>query len=208
MALEHEYALLGGYNRSHVGRWLSVLAAGISSALVFLLLTVVDVASRLGIDAKLPPMALSLVGAGTVYAGLYLAFSHVVWRYGPLGRFLKVHDLSGRWVCEGRRLEVSPAQDWAGTLTIVQSWDRVRIILETETSISESLAAALQFDAVLGYRLMYHYTNRPRIEARNLRAHHGFAEITFSPDGKTASGEYFNGRGRNSFGSMNFKKEA
>jgi hypothetical protein len=204
--LEHEYALLGGFNRSHLGRWLGGFSALISSALVFALLSAVDLAKRVGLDANLPPVALSLVGAGAVYGGLYLLFNHVVWKYAPLGKLLKVPDLSGTWRCEGVRLETGTPEPWEGVVTIVQTWDKLRIHLETSTSGSDSVAAALLHDAAVGYRLMYHYKNQPRLSAPQLAPHHGFAELTFQADGQTGSGEYFNGRGRNSFGTMTLRR--
>lgn len=205
--LDHEYTLLGGYSRTLVGRWLATAAATLSSGLVFLLLTLVDVAQRFGFDAKLPPIVLSLVGAGVVYGVLYVVFNTWLWKIPLLGRFLKSPDLSGRWRCEGMTLDVDPHRPWSGVATIVQSWDRIRVNLETETSISDSLSAALQHDAAIGYRLMYHYNNRPKLQARDLAAHHGFAEVIFAPDGQSARGEYFNGRGRNTFGTFILTKE-
>lgn len=207
MALEHEYTLLGGYSRTLVGRWLATLAAAVSSGLVFLLLTLVDVAKQLGFDTRIPPIILSLVGAGAVYSVLYILFNKYVWRIRPLARFLKSPNLSGHWRCEGIRLDLKPPQPWTGEVKIVQSWDRIRVHLETATSESDSLAAALQHDAAVGYRLMYHYTNRPKMAARDLAGHHGFSEIVFSEDGQTARGEYFNGRGRNTFGTYTLTRE-
>jgi hypothetical protein len=206
MMLEHEYALLGGFNRAHLGRWLGGLSALVSSALVFMILSVVDLAKSIGVNTNVPPMALSLVGAGAVYGVLYLLFNHVVWKFAPLGRLLKVPDLSGVWLCEGLRLETGSPEPWQGTVTIVQTWDKLRIHLETPTSGSDSVAAALLHDAATGYRLMYHYKNQPRLSAPELSAHHGFAELTFLADGRTATGEYFNGRGRNSFGTMTLRR--
>lgn len=205
--MEHEYALLGGFNRALIGRWVGTIAAAISGLLVFLLLAAVDLAAKLGISATLPPMVLSWVGAGVVYGGLYFTFNHVIWRIGPLANILRVPNLAGKWSCEGLRLEVSPAQPWAGQVTIVQTWDRIRLHLETNTSASNSIAAALQYDAAVGYRLLYHYRNQPKAGSKRLQPHHGFAELVVSHDGKSANGEYFNGRGRNSFGTMNLRKE-
>ena len=54
--------------------------------------------------------------------------------------------------------------------------------------------------------LLYHYQNDPKIGEPDLRAHRGFAEITFAKDLKSAEGEYFNGRGRNTSGRMRFTK--
>ena len=207
MALEHEYSLVGGYNRSHVGRWLGRLAAAISAGLVFVLLAVVDLARLLKIDVNLPPMVLSLVGAGAVYAGLYWLFDRAIWKLGPVSRILKAPNLAGTWRVSGLRMEQQPPQPWSGQITIVQSWDKLRVHLDTQTSCSDSVAAALLHDAAAGYRLMYHYKNQPRMGAAGLAAHHGFAELTFAPDGQTATGEYFNGRGRNTYGTMSLIKE-
>jgi hypothetical protein len=207
MAFEHEYALLGGYNRSHVGRWLGGAAALISGLIVFLVLSAFDLAQSFGLNVNLPPTALSLVGAGAVYGGLYWLFDRFAWRIAALGRLLKVPDLSGRWICEGQPLETDQGKPWNGRVTIVQSWDKLRIHLETSQSSSDSVAAALQHDAAVGYRLMYHYRNRPRVGEASLAPHHGFAELTFSPDERSAKGDYFNGRGRNTFGTMTLKRD-
>jgi hypothetical protein len=207
MPLEHEYALLGGYNRSHVGRWLGAAAALISAAVVFLVLSAVDLAKAWGLNVNLPPTAMSLIGAGAVYAALYWLFDRFAWKVAPLGRFLKVPNLSGKWCCTGTPLEPANGDQWTGTVTIVQSWDRLRIHIDTNHSTSDSLAAALQHDAAVGYRLMYHYRNQPKPGEGELAPHHGFAEMTFDTDETGATGDYFNGRGRNTFGMMTWKRE-
>lgn len=208
MFLEHEYALLGGFNRAAVGKWIARASAAISGAAVFILLSAVDLARSFGIDANLPPAVLSLVGAGMVYTILYWVFDHYGWRFGPLGRLLKVPVLAGSWTCEGLGVDRSPPFPWQGKVTIVQSWDRIRVHLETNQSASDSVAAALLYDAAVGYRLLYHYRNHPRVGEPDLAAHHGFAELVFASDGRSALGEYFNGRGRNTYGTMKLVKEA
>lgn len=143
MALEHEYALLGGFNRSHLGRWLGVFSAAVSSVMVFLVLAAVDLARLLGVSVNLPPMALTLVGAGAVYAAVYWLFDTQVWKVPFVGALLKVPNLAGTWSCEGEGLDQKPHVKWSGTLTIVQSWDRIRVHLVTTQSESHSVAAAL-----------------------------------------------------------------
>lgn len=208
MALDHEYSLLGGCNRTHVGRWLYVAAAAISAAVVFVALAAVDVAKAAGLDKNLPPGVLSLIGAGTVYLALYAFFDKYGWRIGPVARWLKLPNLAGKWRVRGLTLERDPRIEWHGSMTIVQSWDRLRIHLETSQSTSESVSAALRPDDHTGHHLMYHYRNQPRIGEAALAAHHGFAELTFASDGASATGEYFNGRGRNTFGTMDLTREA
>jgi len=207
LALDHEYALLGGYNRTHLGRWLFMAAAGLSALLVFVLLSAVDLADRLGLPVNLPPSALSLLGAGTLYLALYFLFDRYFWKVGFVAKAMKLPDLSGVWRCEGLSRDKSPPVPWFGRVTITQSWDRVRVHLINGTSESNSVAAALQADPVGGHRLMYHYKNQPRQNNTGLQAHHGFADLAFADDGLSARGEYFNGRGRNTFGDMTLTKE-
>lgn len=207
MNLEHEYALVGGFNRSHVGKWLQRVAALVSAAAIFLLLLLVDLAKALGVNANLPPVVLASLGAGAVYTALYFAFDRWLWKVGPLGRLLKVPDLAGTWTCSGVSLDKAPSVKWTGTVTIVQSWDRLRVHLQTPKSKSDSVAAALVHDAAAGYRLMYHYRNEPKLGQAALAAHHGFAELTFAPDLRSATGEYFNGRGRNTFGTLSLTRK-
>jgi len=208
MGLEHEYAILGGYNRTKVGRYLSQLAAVVSGALVFVVLMLADVAKALGINVNIPPVVMSLIGAGMVYAGLHWFFNNHVWKVGRVAKLLKLPNLDGVWRCEGVSENQHPPLPWSGTITIVQSWEKIRVHLQTGQSASNSVAAALLDDSPLGFRLMYHYKNEPRAGEPDLTAHHGFAELTFSADGQTAQGGYFNGRGRNTFGTMKLVRES
>ncbi|MEG3155725.1 Cap15 family CBASS effector [Sphingomonas sp. RB1R13] len=204
--LEHEYALLGGINRASIGRWISIISAALSGTLVFLLLSAVDLAKAFGLNVNLPPTFLSLVGAGAVYGILFWLFDRYLWRLGPVAKLLKVPDLSGKWDCEGVPLDNGKAVPWQGEIRIVQSWDRIRVHLKTENSKSDSLAAALQYDAAEGYRLFYHYRNQPRVGSPKMAPHHGFTELVFAEDEQSAMGDYFNGRGRNTFGTLKISR--
>jgi hypothetical protein len=209
MAVEHEYALLGGLNRAKVGRYVAILAAAISSGLVFVVLSLVDLARSLGVTQNLPPVVLSLVGAGAVYAVLYTVFDRYAWKLPRLAALLRVPNLAGTWRCEGQTInpDKSPGTAWCGEVVIVQSWDKLRVRLRTSQSVSNSVAAALVHDEADGYRLLYNYQNEPRIGELELRAHRGFAELLFSKDQQTGSGEYFNGHGRFTFGTMQLTRE-
>jgi len=201
---KHEYSLLGGINRAKIGRYLSIVAAIISATIVFMLLAAVNLAQQFGIPANLTPAVLSLVGAGTVFSVLYWLFDRYVWRWSYLGDLLKVPDLRGNWQCIGQTLNADGSQSyaWEGTVTIVQSWDRLRVRLKTKQSGSNSIAAAIIYDEADGYQLLYNYRNDPFIGETELKSHLGFASLTFSKDKKSANGEYFNGHGRFTFGTM------
>ena len=156
----------------------------------------------------MPPVLFSLAGAATIWAVLYVVFNRHVWRWRWISRAIKTPDVSGSYLVTGETLNGAGDTEhpWKGNLSVTQSWDRIRVQLKTEESTSYSLSAALFFDPADGYRLMYHYRNEPVAGATKLNSHRGFAEITFSDDLRTGSGEYFNGQGRFTFGRLNIAR--
>lgn len=205
---EHEYSVMGGANRANVGRLLSFAASAISGALVFTLLSAVDLAKRFGWNVNVPPTLLSLLGAGAVFGFLYWVLNKWAWKWPGIGLALKVPDISGTWDCTGKTLDTdgSTKHDWQAEVTIVQSWDKLRIRLATKTSGSSSISAALAHDSIDGFVLLYHYRNDPRADAVGLASHTGCSVMTIAKDLKSATGDYFNGRGRVTFGTMNWTK--
>lgn len=135
--------------------------------------------------------------------GLYYLFNSRWWKAPKISRLLNVPDLSGEWDCQGEGRNIAGDNfKWNAVMKIIQSWDKVHIRMQTSQSGSDSVAASIIYDEGIGYRLIYNYRNDPKINESDLRAHMGFAEFTFSEDLKSADGEYFNGRGRNTFGTM------
>jgi hypothetical protein len=78
--------------------------------------------------------------------------------------------------------------------------------LKTGDSGSDSISAALLYDESIGYRLMYTYKNQPRLDRPHLATHTGYAELLFDTKIKTAEGDYFNGRGRYSYGTISLTR--
>ncbi|MEK2603347.1 hypothetical protein [Burkholderia arboris] len=199
---------MGGANRANIGRLLSLVASAISGALVFTLLTAVDLAKKLGWNVNAPPTLMSLLGAGAVFAFLYWVLNKWAWKWPGIGLVLKVPDISGKWDCVGKTLDGdgSTKYEWLAEVTIVQSWDKLRIRLANKTSGSSSISAALAHDSVDGFVLLYHYRNDPKAGATGLASHTGCSVMTIAKDLKSATGDYFNGRGRMTFGTMNWTK--
>jgi phosphate/sulfate permease len=207
--MEHEYSVLGGLNRAAIGRYLSIAASLIASVIGAGTLALVNIAERLGITNNIPALILWPVTAGIIYTALYWWFESRVWKQPKLAALLQVPDLAGTWHCEGQTINAdkSLGKKWGGEVRIVQSWDKLRIRLKTKQSGSNSIAAALLSDQADGYRLLYNYKNDPNIDEPELVSHRGSAELLFSHDLKTASGEYFNGHGRYTFGTMKLLRE-
>lgn len=206
--VQHEYSLVGGVNRAQIGRYIGIAAATISAGIVFLLLSFVDLARSLNIPVSLPPSVLSLAGAGTVFAILYWLFERYVWRWSAIRKLLKVPDLAGHWKCSGKTLDSSGnvTYTWDATVTILQSWDKIRVRLVTAQSGSNSISAALFYDDIEGYHLLYNYRNDPNVGETALASHVGFSSMIFSKEQNLAVGDYFNGHGRFTFGTMNWEK--
>lgn len=208
-AEDHEYSVMGGANRAKVGRHLSFAASVVSGGLVFVILHVVDLAKKFGWNVNVPPTVLSLAGAGAVFGFLYWVLNKWAWKWYGVGTWLKVPVLSGTWDCEGKSLAADGTTrfDWRGEVKIAQSWDKLRIRLTTDTSGSNSISAALAHDSFDGVVLLYHYRNDPRPEAPELRTHTGCSVMTIATDLGSATGEYFTGRGRMTFGTMTWTKK-
>ncbi|OWK21274.1 membrane protein [Mesorhizobium amorphae CCBAU 01583] len=206
--LEHEYTVLGGVNRARIGHYLGVISSIVSAGVVFVFLWAVDLAKTFGVSPNVPSSVLSLLGAGTVFIVLYWILDRFAWRWGLLSKVLKVPNLSGDWDCDGQTLnpDGTPGFQWKAKITIVQSWDRIRVRLKTAQSGSNSTSAALIYDEADGYRLFYGYKNDPNIGETELKSHRGSAEITFAKDLRSGKGEYFNGYGRYTFGQMNLTR--
>lgn len=208
MNQEHEYAILGGLNRAKIGHTIGMIAAAVSSGIVTVFLAAVDFFKSLGWLYSVPPLIFWPLTAGVVYGILYWLFDRHVWKIPKVASLLRVPDLSGTWDCVGQSInpDKSPGFAWEGEVIIVQSWDRIRVRLKTKQSGSNSMAAALIYDEVDGFRLMYSYKNDPKIGEAELTSHRGYAELTFDKDLRIADGEYFNGQGRYTFGRMTLKK--
>lgn len=207
--MNHEYSVLGGVNRARIGQVLGTLAAAVSSLLVALLLAAVDLARALGFDHLVPTVLLPPIGAGLVFAVLYWLFDRHVWKLGPLSRALGVPNLAGVWRCQGQTINPDKTKGyaWEAEVVIVQTWDKIRLRLKTAQSGSSSLTAALVRDEIDGFRLLYSYRNDPRIDQSELLPHRGYAELVFGPDLQSAEGEYFNGLGRFTFGTMTLTRK-
>ncbi|WP_157833219.1 hypothetical protein [Acinetobacter nosocomialis] len=90
---------------------------------------------------------------------------------------------------------------WTAKIKITQTWDRLRIVFITENSSSESVSAAIIYDDIKGYTLVYNYRNQPdSLDDEHLKTHIGFVELKLDLDKNQAIGNYYNVSGRKTFG--------
>lgn len=145
-----------------------------------------------------------------IFTGLYLLFDRFAWRIPIARRLLLVPNLNGTWVCEGKTVFKRGGAvefEWHGTITIVQSWSRIAITLQTAQSRSDSLAASIRRVPTGGFRLVYHYVNDPDVDQVDLAHHKGLCQLSFAADCTSATGDYFTDRDRMTVGTMTLRME-
>lgn len=145
-----------------------------------------------------------------VFGVLYLIFDKWLWKREWIRRMLLVPNLNGAWSCSGhtKTREGLPVDTpWDAEILIVQSWSRISVCLKTKTSASHSIAASLYLEPGRGYRLIYHYDNKPRVGASELRRHNGLADLMFDDSGASAEGQYFTDGDRMTVGEMHLTRK-
>lgn len=199
----HEYSVIG-LNRTTIGRYLGT-AAGIMSSIAAMLATVCfDLFQRFGLSDNSTAAIVFPLNAAVFYFVGYETFTRWIWRNSIVQKLLGVPDLNGEWDCYGQTKDNdgNTIHEWNGVVTINQTWEKIRVYLNTGQSSSRSKSASLVKEPGRGYVLMYSYQNEPRVGEAELRTHVGYCEFQLDEELKTAEGDYFNNRGRVTFGRM------
>lgn len=144
------------------------------------------------------------IGTATLFGAMFWAFDRYVWRWWPLRKALGFPNLNGQWACEGQRLGTNGSVDteWSALVTIVQTWSRIAVAMQTAQSASLSGPASLTWDDGVGFRLLYTYVNQPQPGQDTMHVHRGTCELTFDEACLKATGVYFNDHNRLTFGRM------
>jgi hypothetical protein len=201
----HEYSIIG-HSRSAVGRYLGVIAASIAAGSAVATGTAAGLAQWLGLSDWQSQITVVPLSAAAVYPVAHWMFDRFAWKYA--GRFLNIPDISGAWRCDGNTLadDGTVKFHWQADITISQSWEKIHVTLRTRQSASHSVSAALIPEADGSWMLMYSYRNEPRAGEPELNAHLGYCEMRFAKSLTNAEGDYFNARGRGTFGRMKLAK--
>ncbi|WP_139671548.1 hypothetical protein [Pseudomonas sp. F16(2018)] len=202
---DHEYSVIG-HRRSTVGRYLGMLATIVVSFLPAVGFGLSELMAELGMPEWGKYFVVIPITASLTYTGLHWFFNKYGWR--PLSFIAQVPNISGDWNCVGQTLndDGSVAHDWVAELSISQSWEKIRVRLETKSSISHSVSVALIPEPDGCWMLMYSYINKPKVGNGHLDAHQGYCEMRVVKNLKTAKGEYFTAKGRGTAGTMTFTR--
>jgi hypothetical protein len=141
------------------------------------------------------------------YGLFHIWFDNVGWHLRVAGiRLSSIPDIRGTWVGSIK----SSYQDGGQTQAVIyirQTWMRLIVRLETETSRSVSTMAALNTYEAAESGLKYEYLNEPgNFSVPTMQIHRGTTHLQISPDETILEGDYYTGRGRQNIGSMVFQR--
>lgn len=205
----HEYCVHNAFNRSHAGKYIYSVAMSISWIFIYFFL------KFNGEISPIENIIISSLSTAILFLACYFLFDKWIWKWSLLFRFLKYPDISGEWDCFGKssyqelnnELKKSDDTEWYAKVLIVQTWDKLRIKMESEFSTSESTSAAIIYDEIDSYKILYSYRNDPKDpDNKEMRTHFGFVELQLDKNSKRASAKYYNVSGRRTLGSMEWIK--
>jgi len=144
------------------------------------------------------------------FYGIFLRiFDRWLWKWKSIRAIglVIVPDLSGVWTGNGVSLydENGEKKPFDCTVTIEQQWMKLRVWLDTKTSESSSNVGAI----LIGGRrasLSYEYVNEPKaLAVPPMNTHRGMARLELITPTEL-QGEYYSGRGRQTFGTLHLRK--
>jgi hypothetical protein len=205
----HEYSI-AGHNRAEVGRWLFWGALMLSGAGAWAIIELANIGQSVGLSKAWADRVLPLLTAGGLFPAGHFLVNHWAWKARWVRQFFGIPDLNGAWDCKGVTLNADggTAYEWNATIEISQTWEKIFVHLKTEQSDSSSNTAALVKLPNGSFKLIYTYRNAPRLGKPDLHQHYGCCELEFDASENKASGEYFNNRGRITFGNMTLTRKA
>ena len=174
-----------------------------SAALVFLLRRAFSQMPVILVNWLQPPSSMALFGL------LYTAFDKWVWRLRVLRTFgiVRVPDLNGEW--QGKGLSSFDNEEFLVNVRITQTWTKLAVVVETDTSRSRSMGAWFSVQQPAP-SLTYEYHNDPKpvSSAQTMSPHRGTALLWIKDNGSVMEGEYYTDGNRREFGELHLTKVA
>lgn len=193
----HTYAT-DAKDRESIPLWLAALAVAATLFLNYLL-KVLKLQVPWWVDAP------SVMG---FYGLFYALFDNLLWRL----QFRSIHlseipNIRGTWVGTVKSSYGGGTEVRGVILYVRQTWSKLSVQIETETSRSYSTMAVVNTNNSSESGLKYEYINEPgTFSLQTMQTHRGTANLRLDPDGITLKGEYYTGRGRQNIGDMVFRR--
>lgn len=188
----HEYKIIGKkFDLINIGIWFFSL---ILAYIIHVIVTFFE--GKFGISLWLFEIP-SVIG---VYEKSNKLINKSIW-----SKLYKINDLSGIWEGNLQTSFDNYGSSILATCKIIQEFDKILIVLETEKSISYSIKAVLQINSLNEMILDYDYINIPKIRnSKDLNIHFGHNTFRLN-NNKELCGEYYN-KQRNTRGEILLRK--
>jgi|Deesub1362A_J573_1020465.scaffolds.fasta_scaffold02740_5 hypothetical protein len=143
------------------------------------------------------------------YGFLFSIFNKFCWKwkfFRSIG-LTRTPDLNGDWVGVLRSSFDNHSSEVEATLKISQTWTHIKILLSTKHSLSYSKTASIITNEPAGVLISYQYINKPKVGAPDtMHIHYGTANLLLDEHLDALEGEYYSGRDRKNFGSLELKR--
>jgi hypothetical protein len=150
----------------------------------------------------------SVLGFYGLFGWLY---DRYVWKmeFVQKSEWLLVPNLNGVWNVELKTCYDDFTDMVKCRMFIRQTGSKIRISIETDNSISHSVQASILCSAKLKtFEIMYTYINQPKAASKStMNIHYGTASLQISDDFRILEGDYYSGRGRQTYGSLIAKRQ-
>jgi hypothetical protein len=156
-----------------------------------------------------PPWWLEIPSVLTFYGIFYEMFDRWIWKMRIVKQvgLVRIPDLGGTWKGYLKTSYDDFKEEHQASLKIFQSWTRIGISQQAQSSKGESFAASILTKEPEAKRLFFMYRNTPQADSDpNLHQHIGSAQLILA--GGILSGDYYNcARDRPTYGTLHFEKE-
>jgi len=149
------------------------------------------------------PWWIGMPGIFGIYGILYLLYSKTLWKIQVVRTIfqIKTPHIYGKYSGTLKSSFDNFKAEKKVNIEIKQTWDRIHIDLRTESSQSYSQSCSIAIKDKDTPAITYNFLNEPNIgTTRTMEIHYGMCTL-FLKD-KKLTGEFFTGRGRQTFGSI------
>jgi|BioPla2DNA2_1021312.scaffolds.fasta_scaffold13158_4 hypothetical protein len=143
------------------------------------------------------------------YGTIYKLFDTYFWKinFVRIVLRLKIPDLNGQWDVVLKSSYDDFREERYAKINIQQTWTRISIKFENDTSSSFSRTASIYVDDLCGVKLSYEYQNNPNADTVDtMNMHIGFVSLRILENSSILDGEYFSNSGRKNYGRIQLKR--
>ena len=155
------------------------------------------------------PWWLGIPGIFSIYGGLYYVFAVLLWKlhFFRVLFFIKTPILEGLYSGVLKSSHDKFKSEMKTDIEIAQTWDRILICLKTESSHSCSQSCSISIKDQPNPTISYLYLNEPVADSvKSMEIHYGMCMLSIN--NLELYGDFFTGRGRQTYGTIKTEKQS